>query len=563
MTETSRADIAWRRISEGKSSKKEEKTEAGERGSSVWEKIVTRFRENYCPDRSPPLILPSAPTDGEKYSYLDMNRKFLLTCASLALLALTVGSWMFAKASPIFCWFAVYIFLSQLYLYVSLFITFLGKKFDLASHKSVLTDNPLTAAEDAPSVDIYLPVCKEPREILENTWEHVAALDYPATQLSVYVLDDGVSEDVKSLAARFGFTYICRPNRPELKKAGNIRYAFTQTSGAFYVVFDADFCPRADFLTETVPYMKADSRLALLQTPQFFRSLPTQTWTEQGAGACQEYIFRVLQPCRDRYGASMCVGSNAIYRRAAFESVGGSIGVDCSEDLYTGFWAATHGWSVKYMPLVLACGVCPDVPRAFFAQQVRWCTGSMTLHLSREFWSSSLSAKQKVCYLIGFMYNIFSAVNIFLAPLPAPLILWTKPELFKYYNLFFAFPTLLMGLVALRIWTKGRYTFAVQYAETVMTYAYLQSILDYIRGKHLAWMPSRREGKVHGNKRYTNMRILAWIWTITHQAALIAACVYRVVGGMPWYHLVPALVIDVYFLLCLHRFLLYKHAKKA
>ena len=105
---------------------------------------------------------------------------------------------------------------------------------------------------------------------------------------------------VQSLAKRFDFNYVCRPNRPELKKSGNLRYAFAQTSGDFFAVFDADFCPRPDFFAETMPYLLADNKRAILQTPQFFRSLGTQVWIEQGAGAFQEYTYRLMQPCRDR-----------------------------------------------------------------------------------------------------------------------------------------------------------------------------------------------------------------------------------------------------------------------
>ena len=39
--------------------------------------------------------------------------------------------------------------------------------------------------------------------MLENTWKHVAALDYP--YVKVYVLDDGASDETRDLAASFGF----------------------------------------------------------------------------------------------------------------------------------------------------------------------------------------------------------------------------------------------------------------------------------------------------------------------------------------------------------------------
>ena len=525
------------------------------------DRFVEGFRKNYCPRRPPVLVLPSAPTDSEKYCYTDMKRVFLVTCATTALLSLAVGAWMFAKAAPIYSWYAVYVFVTQVYLFISLFITIFGKKFDVSAHRDLLGAFPLDE-NTAPTVDIYLPVCNEPLELLRNTWRCIAKLQYPASKISVFVLDDGASESVRTLAQRFEFGYICRPNRPDHKKAGNLRHAFAQTSGEFFTVFDADFCPRSDFLLETMPYMLDDEKRAIVQTTQFFRSRADQTWVEQGAGAVQEYIYRVTQSCKDRWGAAICVGSNAIYRRAALEPVGGTVAADHTEDIYTGYYVTTHGWTLKNIPLVLACGACPNTPSAFFSQQLRWCSGSVAMLLPKSFWTSSLSVQQKLCYLIGLIYYVSSAVQPILSPIPAPLILWTRPDLFKYYNMFFAFPSLALDLVALRIWTRTRYTLSVQYAQTIMSYAYLQGIFDLFTGSDASWVPSGKGGKAHRNRRYRNMRVLACGWTITHNSVLTVACVYRVaVTGMAWYQLVPALVIDAFNLLCVHRFLLYRHPR--
>lgn len=76
-------------------------------------RFVEEFRKNYCPWRSPTLVLPSAPTDGEKYSYINMKRVFLVSCATVALLSLAVGAWMFAKAAPLHSWYAVYVFVTE------------------------------------------------------------------------------------------------------------------------------------------------------------------------------------------------------------------------------------------------------------------------------------------------------------------------------------------------------------------------------------------------------------------------------------------------------------------
>lgn len=96
------------------------------------------------------------------------------------------------------------------------------------------------------------------------------------------------------LSPGLGIEDIRRENRMELRKAGNLRYAFARTSGEFLVIFDADFCPRPEFLRETTPYF-ADGDLAILQTPQFFRRREEQTWVERGAGVTQELFYRMVQ----------------------------------------------------------------------------------------------------------------------------------------------------------------------------------------------------------------------------------------------------------------------------
>lgn len=101
--------------------------------------------------------------------------------------------------------------------------------------------------------------------------------------------------DEPLLCSRFSVSDIVRDNRPELKKAGNLRYAFTQTSGEAIAIFDADFCPRPDFLNETIPYFGQFPAIGILQTPQFFRYREEQTWVEKGAGVTQEFFYRLVQ----------------------------------------------------------------------------------------------------------------------------------------------------------------------------------------------------------------------------------------------------------------------------
>ncbi|KAF2208243.1 glycosyltransferase family 2 protein [Cercospora zeae-maydis SCOH1-5] len=463
--------------------------------------------------------------------------------------------WLFVISFYAFYWFGAFVFLLQLYLVISYTVSICGKDYDIEKHQKRLQDFPVDPLT-APPVDIYLPCCKEPLEVLENTYKHIQQLDYPKDKLQVYVLDDGGSQAVSVMALAYGFHYICREDRPRLKKAGNLRWAFARTQGDFFAIFDADFCPRSDFLQEIIPIHQAKPDTAIVQTPQFFRTSEDQSWVEQGAGAVQELFYRVVQINRNRFGASICVGSNAVYRRAALEEVGGTAEIGFSEDVHTGFYAVNRGWKVRYLPLCLACGICPDTPRAFFSQQMRWCMGSTTLLTNMDFWRSKLSPIQKICYLSGMMYYSAISLSIFLNPVPGILMLWVRPEYVRYYNLAFAVPSILYSIIAIRCWSKARYGFNVQFIMVIQSYAYLTAIKDRLFGRALAWVPSG-DNKAHKNNKYRNMRILAWCWSTTTLGAVIAGTIYQILRGLPWYDCFPLLLLTAFNLFLAHRFLLW------
>lgn len=80
-------------------------------------------------------------------------------------------------------------------------------------------DDHLLVARLAPAVDVYLPVCGEDVEVLDNTFRHVARLDWPGV-VEVWVLDDGADPRVADLAERHGFRYRVRPDRGTSRRPG-------------------------------------------------------------------------------------------------------------------------------------------------------------------------------------------------------------------------------------------------------------------------------------------------------------------------------------------------------
>ena len=261
-----------------------------------------------------------------------------------------------------------------------------------------------------------MPVCGEPLAVWRNTWTHVVELirAYPGTA-TAYVLDDGTDERVRVMAEDFGFSWIARPDRGWMKKAGNLRHGFACSSGEFILILDADFAPRADLPAEMLPYFDADDSLGIVQSPQYFRTRGRMSWMERGAGAVQELFYRLVQVSRDRHAGAICVGSCAIYRREALAANGGTTLIEHSEDVHTGFDLRRAGWRLRYIPLPLAAGLCPSDPDSFLAQQYRWCAGSMSLLGSRKFWATRMRWRTRCCYLSGFCYYVHTASFIFVS----------------------------------------------------------------------------------------------------------------------------------------------------
>ncbi|KAK7227579.1 hypothetical protein V2G26_015582 [Clonostachys chloroleuca] len=377
------------------------------------------IRDIYSPTDEPPLVLPTCPNDDGKLSYLNKGRITFFSFGISSFLALGSGIWLFTITAPYYHWLGLFAFINCVYLFLSYGIGLLGKDYDYKAHLDRLAAHSIRQ-ETAPTVDIYLPCCHEPLEILQNTYEHIIKLDYPASKLRVYVMDDGNLESVRELARKYCFMYHVRDDRPHLRKAGNVRWNFTRTHGEFFVIFDADCCLRPELVKEFIVEHLEDEKTAIVQTPQWFRSTSDQTWVEQGAGATQELFYRVIQVNRDRLGGANCVGTNAMYRRAALEAVGGTADTGHSEDVHTGFGAIHRVWKVRYMPLCQATGICPNSPRAPFSQQIRWATGSTTLFSNPAFWKSNLTPMEKLCYFPDFCTTPLMAIKDRLFKIDAP-----------------------------------------------------------------------------------------------------------------------------------------------
>jgi cellulose synthase (UDP-forming) len=439
-------------------------------------------------DVRPGLVLPVPPDDVEKYAYIDRALPYLsawLIAGFFFLVASQVITEYRIGAALILAPFTALYIVYQL---MSLPINFTGRGFSVSEHRrKVVNWRP----RRYPDVDVYLPICGEASEILYNTWKSVVKLiaAYPG-RATAYVLDDGADEAARVLAGQLGFVYIVRSNRGWYRKSGNLRNAFEQTNGEFFLILDADFTPRHDLLAELLPYFD-DPHIGIVQSPQYFRTTPEQTWVERAGSAIQEIFYRSIQVSRDRYGAAICVGSCAIYRRAALEPFGGPHLIEYAEDVHTGLDVHKSGQRLIYIPVNLSSGMSPDNVHAFVHQQVRWCTGNIFTVILGRLWTVKMSPLARLSHISGFFYYVSSALSVFSVPAFPVVLLLFAPDTIRLSNLLLFGPSLWVGLVMYPNWHLSDYRLRDVLPLTIIRgWAHVLAIWDYVRGRTLKWQPS-------------------------------------------------------------------------
>lgn len=392
---------------------------------------------------------------------------------------------MFAMLKVEFHFYVVYLILFGGYVAGSYLIGVRGRDFNLYSHIAAKS----IPIKKLPTVDVYIPTCGEPIQVLKNTFQYAQKIKYEAK--SIHVLDDGGRQEVSDAAKEFRFNYISRSNKGEGKKAGNLLHAYKLTYGEYILILDADFAPRGDILMEMVPYMAHDESIGIVQSPQFFDVEPVTNWLERGAAAIQILFYKLVQVSRQSFDAAICVGSCGLYRRSALEPTG-FYQIGYSEDVHTGFMVMARGFRVHYIPIALAKGLCPDNLRGFFTQQIRWATGSFALCTNKMFWRSNITFMQRFCFVSGFCYYVVTGLSVLFIPVCPLLMVYFAPEYVFWWNMFYYLPSFLFTMVFLPFWMRVSPEYSLEIVQTrqISYYAHLFATVDKIVGNPMQWVPT-------------------------------------------------------------------------
>lgn len=252
------------------------------------------------------------------------------------------------------------------------------------------------------TVDVFITACGEPLAMVERALSAACAMK---GEHRTWLLDDGDDPALAKLAKRLGAGYLVRADRRDAK-AGNLNTALLQTDGDIVVIFDVDHAPEETFLVETLGCF-SNPEVGFVQVMLTFVNAQ-ESWVSRGAAETALDFYNPTSLGMDGMGGATLMGSNALIRRRALESIGG-YQPGLAEDLATSLRLQGAGWQSVYVPKPLAPGLAPPDLTAWFVQQFKWARGVFELLLTvyprvfpRLTWGQRLSyAVRTTKYWIG------------------------------------------------------------------------------------------------------------------------------------------------------------------
>jgi exo-beta-1,3-glucanase (GH17 family)/cellulose synthase/poly-beta-1,6-N-acetylglucosamine synthase-like glycosyltransferase len=297
--------------------------------------------------------------------------------------------------------------------------------------------------EKSPRVSIHLPTYNEPPQMVIETLNALARLDYD--NYEVIILDNNTPDpetwrpveahcralNTESGTSRFRFFHF-----EQLKgfKGGalNRALALTDPRCVYVAVIDSDYQVQPFWLRRVIPYFASPS-IALVQGPQDYRDAGENRFK---AMAYQEYrgFFHIGMVERNEHNAIIQHGTMTIVRKDALEEVDGWSEWCITEDTELGLKLFEAGYEAAYVSQSMGSGLMPDTLEAFMSQRYRWVYGAMQImkRHAREIFigGSALSLTQRYHFLTGWLPWISDGLGmvVTLMALIWTLLMWTMPS---------------------------------------------------------------------------------------------------------------------------------------
>jgi exo-beta-1,3-glucanase (GH17 family)/cellulose synthase/poly-beta-1,6-N-acetylglucosamine synthase-like glycosyltransferase len=323
-----------------------------------------------------------------------------------------------------------------------------------------------------PKVSIHVPCYNEPPEMVKQTLDALANLDYPNFEVLIIdnnTKDPAVWEPVQAyceeLGPRFRFFHV---SPLAGFKGGALNYILPHTAADAEVVavIDADYCVNPNWLKHMVPHF-ADPSIAVVQSPQDYRD-GKESIFKKLCYAEYKGFFHIGMVTRNDRNAIIQHGTMTMIRRTVMDELKWADWTIC-EDAELGLRVFKKGYAAAYAHNSFGQGLMPDTFIDFKKQRFRWAYGAIqimkgharSLFLGKD---SQLKRGQRYHFIAGWLPWIADGLNIFFT---VGALLWSAamiivPQRVDPPLLIFAIPPL-----ALFVFKVGKIVFLYRRAVGV------------------------------------------------------------------------------------------------
>lgn len=272
-----------------------------------------------------------------------------------------------------------------------------------------------------PKVSIHVPAYNEPADMMIETLNALAKLDYP--DYEVLVIDNNtkdervwrpVEEHCLKLGPKFRFFHVS-----PLKgfKAGALNFALAKTSPEADVVavIDSDYQVEPAWLKDLVGAFE-NPRLAIVQSPQDYRDQQENAFKSM---CFSEYrgFFEIGMITRNERNAIIQHGTMTMVRRKVLDEIGGWGEWCITEDAELGLRIFEAGYEAMYLSYSYGRGLMPDTFIDYKKQRFRWAYGAMQIlrrHSAELFGKkpTALTNGQRYHFLAGWLPWVADGFNL-------------------------------------------------------------------------------------------------------------------------------------------------------
>jgi exo-beta-1,3-glucanase (GH17 family)/cellulose synthase/poly-beta-1,6-N-acetylglucosamine synthase-like glycosyltransferase len=304
----------------------------------------------------------------------------------------------------------------------------------ITARRRVIAPATRAVSTPLPKVSIHVPAYNEPPEMLIETLDALARLDYP--DFEVLVIDNNTPDEASwrpveahcaTLGQRFRFFHVA----PLAGfKAGALNFALRHTAddAGVVAVIDSDYVVEPGWLRDLVPEFD-DPRTSIVQAPQDYRDADRGAFK---AMAYAEYrgFFRIGMVTRNERNAIIQHGTMTMVRRTVLADVGGWDESCITEDAELGLRIFAAGHSAGYTPRSYGRGLMPDTFVDFKKQRFRWAYGAMQImkaHARTLFGGAGQLARgQRYHFVAGWLPWLADGFNLLFN---AAALVWTAAML--------------------------------------------------------------------------------------------------------------------------------------